>query len=205
MIYFISRILSTFFSPILVPTYGMILALYTSYVSYVSFTTKLGVIGITFIITALLPFSVISILYKLGKISDIGVNQRKDRLIPILSATICYIIFAIYLYNINAPGWMFSFAIGATIASFVAGIVNLWWKLSGHCTGIGGLLALTFIISAGKIYSPGINPMLYFSIMTLLVGLIGTSRLVLNRHTLWQVIAGTANGIISMLIALLIS
>ncbi len=200
----LSRILSTFFSPVLIPTYGIIFILCFSYISYINFSTKLGVIGMTFFLTALLPFSIISILYKLGKISDIGVNQQKDRLIPFIASIICYISFVFYLYFISAPIWMIAFAIGATIAAIITCIVNIWWKISGHCTGMGGLIALSFIITAGGIHSPDINPMLLFSIIVLLAGIVGTSRLILNRHTLGQVIAGTANGIISMFIALLI-
>lgn len=99
---------------------------------------------------------------------------------------------------------MIAFAVGATIAAIITCIVNIWWKISGHCTGMGGLIALSFIITAGGIHAPEINPMLLFSVIVLLTGIVGSSRLILNRHTLRQVIAGTANGIISMFIALLI-
>lgn len=200
----LSRILSTLFSPILIPTYGIIFIMCFSYISFLDVSTKLGVIGMTFLLTAILPFAIISILYKLGKISDIGVNQQKDRLIPFIASIICYISFTIYLYTVSAPIWMIAFAVGATIAAVITCIINLWWKISGHCTGMGGLIALSFIITAGGIYAPGVNPMLLFSVIVLLAGIVGSSRLILNRHTLGQVIAGTANGIISMFIALLI-
>lgn len=200
----LSRILSTLFSPVLIPTYGIIFIMRFSYISFLDVSTKLGVIGMTFLLTAILPFAIISILYKLGKISDIGVNQQKDRLIPFIASIICYISFTIYLYTVSAPIWMIAFAVGATIAAIITCIINLWWKISGHCTGMGGLIALSFIITAGGIYAPGVNPMLLFSVIVLLAGTVGSSRLILNRHTLGQVIAGTANGIISMFIALLI-
>ena len=84
------------------------------------------------------------------------------------------------------------FLIGGGIAALTSVLINFKWKISAHGTGMGGLLALIF-----SIWMHGYNFfdfMPFASIALLATGIVGSARLILRRHTLGQVIAGTLNG-----------
>ena len=189
----IAGIISTVFSPLLIPTYAILIALNFSFIVNLSqASTRLLVTLTTLATTCMLPACVIALLYKLGKISDPGVNNQKDRLIPYCVTILCYIACAIYLKNVNAPIWIPMFMIGAGIAVITSAIINFKWKISAHAAGIGGLTALIFTIWI-KGYN-FIDFMPIAAIAIIMTGLVGSARIILHRHTLGQVFAGALNG-----------
>lgn len=82
--------------------------------------------------------------------------------------------------------------IGGFFTILVNLLVNFAWKISGHMAAMGGLCAVVFFL---KINGLTAAPVTRLAItVVLLTGLVGTSRLGLNRHTPLQLLAGTANG-----------
>lgn len=73
-------------------------------------------------------------------------------------------------------------------------IVNRWWKISAHGSATGGVIALCFrIMNLGAEVNG--ETMQWVTIGVIIVaGLVGTARLLLERHTLGQVLGGNANG-----------
>ena len=189
----LAKIISTIFTPLLAPTYGLIISLNFTLIAPMSdASTRMWVTLSILAITCMLPVSAIALLFKLGKISDPGVNEQKDRLIPYGITVLCYLIGAIYLTKVNSPQWIPMFMVGGGIAAIVSALVNLRWKISAHGAGMGGLVALVFTI-----WINGYGLMDYMPLTTiaiLIAGLVGTSRLILKCHTLSQVLAGTLNG-----------
>ena len=75
----LATILSTIFHPLLMPTYGIAIALYTSYMRVFG-DRLLGIIVIGVLLTTcILPSLGIFILYKTGHISDFRLHNRIDR------------------------------------------------------------------------------------------------------------------------------
>lgn len=189
-----ARFFSRMFSPLLVPSYGTFLAMWFSLLVYLPSETRWLAVLATFLITGLLPMSVIGTLYYMGRISDPGVNEKKDRLIPYIVAMLCYSGCAVYFFRANAPLWLSMFFVGAGLATLVSLVVNNWWKISAHGAAMGGIVAILF-----RIVSDGHNVIEMFPVISAVIivaGVVGTSRIMLGRHTLWQVIAGIANGFI---------
>lgn len=189
----IAKILSIAFTPLLAPTYGVIISLNFTFIALMSpLSTRIIVTLAILALTCIIPLSAIALLFKLGKISDPGVNQQKDRLVPYIITIVSYVASAIYLSNIHAPEWMPMFMIGGGLAAIASALINLKWKISAHGAGMGGLIALIF-----SIWSNGYATFDYMyltCIVILLTGLVGTSRLILKCHTFEQVLAGTLNG-----------
>lgn len=187
-----ARVLSTIFTPLLMATYGVSLAMVLSFLCFIPTATKLTVILETFLATAAIPVIGIFLLSKLKVVKNPRLDDRTDRTWPYIIETACFIGTAVYLYSINAPAWLPLFLLGGAVALIVLTVVNRWWKISGHATGMGGLSALVFylMISGNSIY----NLQWEFVVAILLGGLVCTSRLLLERHTLGQVAAGFANG-----------
>lgn len=189
----IANFFSSAFSPLIIPTYAVAIALNFSFIGAItSLYTRVLITLVILAMTCMIPSIAIAILFKLGKISDPGVNLRQERLVPYIIAVMSYVAAAVYLSNIKAPVWIPMFMIGGGIAVIASALINLKWKISAHGAGMGGLTALMF--------SMWINGYVAFdliyltSAVILLTGAVCTSRLILKRHTLAQVFAGTLNG-----------
>ena len=190
----ISHIFSGVFSPLLVPTYAMILAVSLTILSYLPLSAKITVCAATFFITCLMPLAAIFLLLKRKVVSDPGLNQRSERLIPYVITILCYLGCALYLYRASAPGWLTGFMIGGAAAAVVSLVVNFWWKISAHAAALGGLVAMMFRVNYVGV---GVHDMLLWTILAVIItGCVGTSRIYLGRHTLWQVTAGAFNGFV---------
>ena len=134
------------------------------------------------------------LLKALKLIEDPHLNNRKERFIPYVITIVCYVASALYLASINAPEWLWMFMFGGGCAALVSMIVNFAWKISAHMAGIGGFVALVCRINAD---GDGIFELLpVICIAIVIAGILGTSRIAMERHTFWQVIAGTVNGFV---------
>lgn len=190
----ISEILSVLFSPLLVPTYGMILAAFLTILRYLPVNLLCTAVGITFVITCLIPVSIIMALFRSGMVSDPGLNERKERYLPYGAVVLCYLGCGFFFFKASAPLWLPMFFAGAALATVINVAVNYWWKISAHAAAMGGLVALLFRIVA--LHYALYNMNLWLSAVIILAGAVMTARVYLGRHTLWQVLAGCANGFI---------
>lgn len=188
----ISQLLSSIFSPLLVPTYGMIMASYLSVLAVLPSGVLWTTVAITFVITCVLPLAGIIALYKSGVVKDPGLNERSERFIPYGLAALCYLGCAFFLYRASAPLWLAMFYAGGAVAIVINVIVNIKWKISAHAAAVGGLVAFVFRLAASHqaIYDMNV----WMSAMVIVAGMVMTARVYLQRHTLMQVLAGAANG-----------
>ena len=188
----ISEILSAVFSPLLVPTYGMVLAAFLTILRMLPSNLLWTAIGITFVITCLVPVSAIVALYRSGVIKDPALNNRTERFIPYGVVVLCYLGCGFFVYKASAPFWLPMFFAGGALATVISTVVNCWWKISAHAAAMGGLVALVFRIVASHYALFNMN--VWLSGVIIVAGLVMTARVYLSRHTLWQVLAGCANG-----------
>lgn len=189
-----ARFFSGLFSPILMGTYGILLSMWLSYLCYSPDKAKLTVIALTFVATCIVPVIIIFMLDKAGILKDPMLNERTDRTWPYVACILCYVGIGIYYRYIHAPLWLSLFVFGGALAIVVLTIVNRWWKISGHATGMGAICAMIFFLmtSGNSVF----NLEWEFMTAVLIAGCVCTSRLILNRHTLLQVTTGFANGFI---------
>ncbi len=191
-----ANVLSWVFVPLLMPVYGILLIFNLSFLSFAPFHTKLVftliVIGANFIV----PMLLVLLLKKMGIIEDIGLNGRKERLIPYVITIVCLLGTGIFLYAKMAPLWVAMFYAGGALAGLINLIVNFWWKISAHAAGIAGIVAM--LIQMTK-EGPTVVAMTWWIVGAILVaGLLGSARIWLGRHTLMQVLAGSAVGFLSV-------
>lgn len=191
----LATLLSTVFHPLLMPTYGIAIALYTSYMRIFG-DRLLGIVIVGVLLTTcILPALGIYILYKLGHISDFRLHERTERTIPYLINFACYVACYLYLYRFGIPSWIIAFIAGAIVALIISLFINRYWKISAHMVAAGSMVTLVFLMSFyGLMLTPYILPLQIASV--LLAGAIGSSRILLKRHTLGQVGAGFALGIL---------
>lgn len=188
----LAGIVSDIFSPLLIPTYGMIMAVTLTILRILPINARItATIGIAFI-TALIPFSFIMLLMRIGKVSDRSISDRRQRSVPLLAMILCYAGAAAYISAIHAPAWLVMFFVGATVTSAISLAITLRWKISGHTAASAGLAGIVFWFAENDIIDP--HPLMWVSLSILIVGIVGWSRLVLRRHNLGQITAGAALG-----------
>ena len=198
----LSHLLSWLLVPLMMPVYGIIFLFGLSILSFASLQSRVVFTLIVAAINMLLPALVVLMLKRFGLVDDIGLNGRKERLIPYIITILCMAGTGWLLYAKGAPEWLLMFFLGGAVAGVIEVTVNCWWKISAHCAGIAGLCALLVHIMQQDYYSPATFWWLLVTI--LLSGLLGTARLWLNRHTVTQVLAGYAVGFCSVYFMMMI-
>lgn len=195
----IARIVSAVSSPLIVPTIAVFVSLWQTSLRFAPMLSRLLVLFMTLALTCMIPIISIFILYKLKIIKDPTLNDRSDRFYPYTVSAVCYVGLAIFMGSVHAPWWLTSFIWGGAGLAVVAMTVTQWWKISGHSLVMGGFSAFCYFLSLrGDFISP--TDWILYTVL-LWSGLVMTSRLILNRHTLSQVLVGFATGFIVISIA----
>ncbi len=191
-----ANIISWIFVPLLMPVYGIMLIFALSFLRFAPFHTKLVFTLIVFGANFLVPMLLVLLLKKLGMIQDIGLNGRKERLIPYVITIVCLAGTGVFLYLKMAPVWVAMFYAGGALAGVINLLINFRWKISAHAAGIAGLVAMLIqVIKEG----PAVDGMVWWIVGAIVTaGLLGSARIWLGRHTLMQVLAGSAVGFLSV-------
>lgn len=192
----ISQILSSVFSPILVPTYGITLAYFLTILSLLPMSVYFVTLTVTVMLTCVIPAAAIYAMYRMGMVSDPGLNNRTERTASYILVILCYLGCAFVLWRAGAPTWLNMFFVGGAIAGVVSTVVNFWWKISAHAAAMGGLVGLLFSIAHTHYAVVSLN--WWISGAILATGAVMTARVYLGRHTLLQVLCGAANGFLSV-------
>ncbi len=191
-----SNLISWIFVPLLMPVYGIMLIFSLSFLAYAPFHTKLVFTLIVFAANFIIPMLLVLLLKKMRLIEDIGLNGRKERLIPYIITIVCLGCTGLFLYLKMAPLWVAMFYFGGALAALINLIVNLWWKISAHAAGIAGVVAMLIQVIKEGPSSEGMEWWIVGAII--MAGLLGSARIWLGRHTLLQVLAGSAVGFLSV-------
>lgn len=189
------------FHPLLMVTYGVVLALTFTYLAIYPPTMKLLLAGGAFLSTAVIPGAFILMMVKNGAAVDMELSDRHERVVPYLIFITSIMVCAFYMYKMMLPFWFISLLLGACVSLILALLINFFWKISAHAIGIGGLLG--GIMGVARIHL--INPYWAFIIVIIIAGLVGTSRIFLKRHTPMQVYAGFCLGFICTFVASFLS
>lgn len=118
-----------------------------------------------------------------GRITDLDVQLREQRMRPMLFTIACAIGAWLLLLIGAAPQPLVILAGALLIETLILFVITLRWKISVHCAAAAGAATVIWSI----VGSP----------LPLLVGvpLIAWSRVRLHRHTLAQVVAGSILGV----------
>ncbi len=147
------------------------------------------------VLVCLLPLIYIAVMVKRGRITDIHMRVRQQRLRPFIVSLLCTTIAWWTLRFMGAPSVVPMFALFSLVQLALMTIITLVWQISMHAMSISGAVIITAVLF-------GVVP----ALLTLpLVVLVGAARLKLKRHTPAQVVAGAAVGLIgtTMFLALL--
>lgn len=189
----VARLISIVLHPMFVITWAMLLMfnLNAYFVLIVPDDLRWTIILLVFGNTVLLPAVLMWIMAKRNLISSLDLPSREERTWPFLIFAVFYASTYFLLRNIGLPHLYYLFIAGALATIVLATIINLFWKISIHMIGIGGLTGGFLVLS----YRSLINEPLLIILLIILSGLVGFARLQSNTHSPAQVYTGYLLGL----------
>ena len=128
---------------------------------------------------------------RLGKLSDIDVSRRSQRVGPFIFGILSAMLGCLVLTLLNGPRNLQTVMIMTVFSGTIMMIITLWWKISMHASSLGGVATMLTALY-GAVMLP----------LFVLLVLLSWSRVTLRRHTVPQVIAGSFAGLVLTLVIL---
>ena len=189
----IALFISSIFQPLLMPIYSVALLFAYTYFQFVYAPQFLNLIIPTVLFTFLIPGVLIYIMMRVGIISGLALLKRSDRFAPYAVTMLSFGFLIYYFYKLGLPTWFLMMLGASIIVMMLASVITLWWKISAHMFGIssliGGVMSVCYFVEES-------NPSYLFMVLFILAGMVGTSRIILRRHTPNQVYAGFLLGFV---------
>lgn len=187
----LAQILSLVFYPLFIPTYGIALFCYALHSPLI--WALIAIIG-TLLLTCILPLSAIGIMIRHGKVQDIQIANAAERTMPYVYTSIGFAFWSYLIGSVlHAPLFLTLVCVGATVAIAIITIVNRFWKISAHLTGIGGLMGGLMSYYMAVDILPSWHTVMVWCLFSLVIMF---ARLRLDAHTSLQVVAGWLLGIV---------
>ena len=150
------------------------------------------------VVTLFLPAFVVFLLWRLQFISNVYLRSQRERIIP-LNVCILFYFWAYYvLRNLEGvPPALVQWSLGVFIASAAALFTNIFFKISLHTLGFGGLVGfVAWQTATDAHWPPALLPW-----VLIVAGLAGTARLACQAHKPGEVYAGYLAGVICQVAA----
>ena len=191
-----AQIISIVFHPLLMPTYLflIIITFAGTLLQPLKTASQFHLLIVIFLVTFIIPAISIGTLRLSNIISDLKLENRKQRFTPFLFIT-CFYGVASYLFytKVNVNSMFYELLAITTILILVLTIITFYWKISIHGAGVGGLIGFVLALSYAH-YTPYFS--LILSILILIAGLVVYARLRVNAHTPMQVYSGFILGLL---------
>jgi hypothetical protein len=196
----VATIISWLFMPLLIPTYCLLLTLFTvSFDGFISGSGSLwslpneikwALLNLFLIFTLIAPGISLLVLRNRKMISSIEIHDRTQRFFPILLMFFYSIALFLLLFlktkDTSIPHFIFTFPLAGALVSIALFAANYILKISLHAAGCG--IMFGFILAY-------VAQQQYFEFWVLLIasivsGLTISSRLYLQKHSFEEVIHG---------------
>ena len=191
-IIFGARMMSMLFTPFYLPIVGLVALFTFSYMSQLPWDYKLEVLLLVYIATIFIPTILIHLYRRYQGWTLIELGHKERRMVPYVISILCYFGCYYLMSVLQIPRFMARILVAALVVQVVCALINVWWKISTHTAAIGGvaggLMAFAFLFM--------FNPVWWLCLVFIVGGLVGTSRMILRQHSLWQVVAGFLVGMV---------
>jgi hypothetical protein len=190
-----AKTISVVFHPLLIPLYGMIIIFSSpTFFWYVPFKVK----GILLLIIAtnniIIPITLMPFFRYRNIISSWLIETRKDRIAPLITVSMFYIITSFIMLRLPIPFFIKAYVFSTSLVVIAVTVINFWWKISIHSVGAGALAGIVIVLSFAMTV-----PLTWFLIPVILIsGLILSSRLKLNSNNVREVYIGFLSGFVGI-------
>ncbi len=196
----LSHLLSWIFLPLLMPLFGLLIAMYVpsspqSLVDNDSLylmidQNKWVVLFMFFVFSTVAPGLSFVILRALNVITTIDMESKRERLIPMLImlayCLLLYFLFLVKAHNNILPKYVYALPLAGVFVTASFTLINRWIKISLHAGGAGILSGFIFAYSIEQ------AEFQFWTILFVILasGLTIMARLFLRKHTPTEVYAG---------------
>lgn len=189
----IARITGYVFHPLLMASLAVIVLFNSGhYLSVVNANIRDVIYSIFIILTFVLPALFIPVLYYFRVISSVETQIKKEKLIPILSVIIIYVLAYYFMQKVSMPQILLKVIAAAITSMLIYFIILFFWNISIHLSALGGLLG--FILFLG--IHNNLNVLLTGFLVIIASGIVASSQLFLQKHTPAQVYIGFITGLL---------
>lgn len=194
-----AQVFSALFTPFLIPTLAFLMLFFCTYLYILPPIYKLVVMGMVFSFTALMPLLVIYLFQKANGWGIKELSHRKKRFIPYMLTILSYVTCLISMHRMHMPRYMSGIIIASLLCLVICTLLNFRWKISTHVAGSG------ILVSSMLAYSTlfNFNPVWYLCMAILMAGILGTTRIIVKQHTLFEVFVGFVVGMFCGVIGIL--
>ena len=196
---FFAQMLSYVFHPLFIPFYvcWFLAYMHPSYFTGFSAAGKVRVLLMVSLNAIFFPLITVLLLKALGFLESFLAPTQKDRILLYISS-MTFFFWAQYSLREQPeiPRILVAFMFGVFISSAAALMANIYFKISMHGIGMGGLVGIAFVIMQQ-------NTMLMtwpLSITLLIAGLVCTARLICSDHSQKEIYSGLLVGFICQII-----
>ena len=184
------------FHPLFIPLYVMYYLVFINHGFFAGINEKEKFWVLIRVTLNMVFFPLVSVLLlrAVGFIDSFFLKTQKDRIIPYMASGIFF--FWMYLVFRNQPGVphiLTSFVLGVFLTSSAGLMANIYFKISMHAMGCGGMLGLMIVVLKTSNYSPFAVPFIIFILIT---GIVCTSRFIISDHSQKEVYAGLVVGLL---------
>ena len=200
---FFAHLFSYVFHPLFIPMYAtwFLAFVHPDYFSGFSGQGKRRLLILVIFNAVLFPAVTVLLLKGVKFIDSIFLRTQKDRIIPyIASMTFYFWTQYVLREQVYIPRILVVFMFGAFISSAAALIANIYFKISMHAIGMGGLVGLFLVIIQQ-------NTMLMtwpLSLALLVAGIVCTSRMIVSDHRPKEIYTGVFVGLICQFVGAVI-
>lgn len=163
------------------PLISFFVFLFLNLTLILDFNRFIGIEFLSLLFATLFPVFIVQIWVKNKNLSNL--DNKNDRIYPLIFISLNYLLGTILLWYFNAPILTLILFICYTLNTPLIFFISLKWKISIHSMGIAGPITI-LIFQYGFLGS----------LVGLLSILVMWSRMILNKHTLLQVITGASLG-----------
>lgn len=199
--HYLPHFISAVIHPLLMPTLGIYIILTSTgtNASLLDYQDKNFILALVAAFTFIIPLAFVPFYYYMKITTSITLTERQDRIIPLLiTASLYYLCYNLFRIK-EAPHFILAFLLSGAICVALTLLITLWWKISAHMIGIGGITGLIFSL----LFLYHIDAMFYLMIGILFSGLAAFARLSLNAHSPKQVYLGFFAGFSTTFLILL--
>jgi len=195
-----ASLISWLFHPLLLGLYMCIYLVYgqSDYFMGIGARDRGQTVLIYIINSVFFPLVAVLLCKALGFIQSLYLNTQKERII-LYSITMIFFFWTFYVFN-NKPGMppvMAKMALGIFLAVSADFIGNIYFKISMHATGAGGLAGLLVMV----LFSSSAFISYPLAIAILIAGLVCTARLLVSDHSMKEIVMGLASGFLGQWLA----
>ncbi len=185
-----SRIISMIFTPFYLPMVGLVALFVFSYLSMLPWQYKFSILLVVYVFTIFMPTYLIHLYRKYQGWSHIELGIKERRVVPYVISILCYFGCYYFLNSVHVPHVIGGIVVVAMVVQVLCALINVWWKISTHTAAIGGVAGGLVAFS----FKFAFNPVWWLCLVLILAGMVGTARMILRQHSLFQVVMGFLTG-----------